>query len=181
MLHIPYDFGWLPNKISSIWGSFTADQWKNWTLCISLFALKGLIPEEHYNCWLLFVTACRCIVKPFVSQSEVLCADALFINFCNTFERLYGWIHVKPNMHMHCHLSECIESFGSLYGFWLFSFERYNGLMSSIHTNNHNIETQLMNEFDCTDQLVSMYRNGRLDKSVYQVIALLIYRIPHVC
>ena len=37
--------------------------------------------------------------------------------------------------------------------------------MSSIHTNNHNIETQLMNEFDCTDQLLSMYRNGRLDKS----------------
>ena len=33
------------------------------------------------------------------------------------------------------------------FGFWLFSFERYNGMLGSIPTNNRNIEVQLMSNF----------------------------------
>ena len=39
---------------------------------------------------------------------------------------------MTPNMHMHCYLADCVRDFGPIYGFWLFSFERYNGLLENI-------------------------------------------------
>ena len=37
---------------------------------------------------------------------------------------------ITPNKHLHLHLKECVENYGCVYGFWLFSFERYNGLQT---------------------------------------------------
>ena len=52
----PSDIGRIPFKISSGFNSFTADQWKSWTLIYSLDALK---PEAHYSLWLQFVQVCQ--------------------------------------------------------------------------------------------------------------------------
>ena len=41
----PSSLGRLPNKISISFGGFTADQWKTWTLVMSLYALKGELPD----------------------------------------------------------------------------------------------------------------------------------------
>ena len=54
---------------------------------------------------------------------------------------------ITPNMHLHLHIKECVENYGSVYGFLLFSFERYNGLLGSFHTNNREVEVQLMRRF----------------------------------
>ena len=53
----PSDIGRIPAKIATGQGfsSFTAEQWRNWTLIYSLCALKEVIPREHYDCWLMFV------------------------------------------------------------------------------------------------------------------------------
>lgn len=53
------DIGKLPKQFSSSYGSFNADQWKNWTLLFSVYALKDVIPDEHLECWRKFVLACR--------------------------------------------------------------------------------------------------------------------------
>ena len=37
--------------------------------------------------------------------------------------------------------------FGPIYGFWCFSFERYNGMLGAINTNKRNIELQIMERF----------------------------------
>ena len=37
---------------------------------------------------------------------------------------------------MACHLKECIAEYGPIEGFWLFAFERYNGLIESMPYNN---------------------------------------------
>ena len=50
-------------------------------------------------------------------------------------------------MHLHLHLKDCTENYGSVYGFLLFSFECYNSLLGSFSTNNHDIEVQLMRKF----------------------------------
>ena len=47
-------------------------------------------------------------------------------------------------MHLHLHLKECVQNYGSNYGFWLFSFERYNGILGSYHTNNKTVVIQIM-------------------------------------
>ena len=54
---IPADCGQLLSNISSSYGSFTAAQWRNWITVYSLVVLKGLLPVEHLQCWLLFVKA----------------------------------------------------------------------------------------------------------------------------
>ena len=62
-------------------------------------------------------------------------------------EQLYGSQFLTLNMHLHLHLPECFQDYGPCYSFWLFSFERYNGILGRYHTNHRSIEIQLMQKF----------------------------------
>ena len=55
-------------------------------------------------------------------------------------------------MHLHGHLSDCINDYGSIYGFWLFSYECYNGILQNYSSNKQDITVQLMRRFiyDCS-------------------------------
>ncbi len=74
-------------------------------------------------------------------------ANMLFKKFGTEVENIFGKDAVKPNHHFHCHLMECIFNFGSPYSFWLFPFERYNGDLGKLHTNNQEMELTLMRKF----------------------------------
>lgn len=52
-----------------------------------------------------------------------------------------------PNIHLHGHLALFIKDFGPVYSFWLFPYERLNGVLGSYHSNSHNISVQLMTRF----------------------------------
>lgn len=54
---------------------------------------------------------------------------------------------VTPNMHLHMHLLDCVLDYGPVYAFWLFSFERYNGILGDYGTNQRATELQLMRKF----------------------------------
>ena len=69
-------------------------------------------------------------------------------------------------MHMHGHLADCVLDFGPTSSFWLFSFERYNGILRDQPTNNRSIEAQLMNRFLLDNShlhLISMANNSKWD------------------
>ncbi len=68
--------------------------------------------------------ASRLLSKHQVTASDISVADALLLTFGRRFEHMYGSIAVTPNVHMHCHLMECVKDFGPINSFWLFSFER---------------------------------------------------------
>lgn len=146
--------GRLPHKMSANYGCYTASQWKNWTLVYSLFVLDGLLPEEHMRCWQAFVLACKFLTRPVITALELQKADLMLLQFCRKFEELYGKSKVKPNMHLHGHLKECVLDYGPIYNFWCFSFERYNGILSSFKTNNRCIEIQLMRKL-LSDHFIS--------------------------
>lgn len=78
----PSDIGRVPSKIASSFSGFTAEQWKNWTMFFSLFALKGILPREHYNCWHMFARACYLICRRAVTKVQVKEADKLLKEFC---------------------------------------------------------------------------------------------------
>ena len=149
----PSDIGRIPHKISSGFSSFTADQWKNWTLIYSLVVLKTILPEEHYLCWLSFVQACNLLCSRAISQAAVNNFNAHLLAFCNAFQQLYGAQYCTPNMHFHCHLKECINDYGPANAFWLFACERLNGYLGSVPTNHQAIEVQLMRKFTSTQQV----------------------------
>ena len=59
-------------------------------------------------------------------------------------EQLYGRKAVTPNMHLHCHLKDCLLECGPVHAFWCFSFERFNGILGGMQVNGRSIEIQLM-------------------------------------
>lgn len=60
---------------------------------------------------------------------------------------MYGPSVITPNMHLHGHLRECFKDYGPVYNFWLFSFERYNGIFENFPTSTRSLEIQLMQRF----------------------------------
>lgn len=103
------------------------------------FALKGVIPNQHYAMWTNFVQACQILCSKVITVEECQQADEKLLSFCKMFENLCGKEKCTPNMHLHGHLRDCILDYGPIYSFWCFSFERYNGIMGDYHTNNVNI------------------------------------------
>ena len=82
-----------------------------------------------------------------MTPEDITIADGLLLRFCKRTVELYGSEAITPNMHMHCHLASCIREFGPVHSFWLFPFERYNGILEGQPTNNRSIELQLMHRF----------------------------------
>ena len=147
----PSDVGRIPGKIASGFSSFTAEQWRNWTLIYSLSSLKDVLPHRHYDCWLLFVKSTSLLCRRSITLQELDKADTLLMEFCEIFVQLYGKENYTINMHLHGHLKECMLDFGPVYSFWLFSFERMNGILGAYHTNSRDIPLQVMRRFLASD------------------------------
>ena len=145
--NVPSSIGRIPTKVEACIGSLTADEWKNWTCIYSPFALWDVLPSEHMECWLKFAHACRIICQPILQKDEISKIHELLIEFCKTCERLYGPEFCTMNLHLHCHMGECLYDFGPSHGFWCFAFERCNGILGSYPNNNRNIEKTMMTRF----------------------------------
>lgn len=111
-INVPLDIGRIPHKIESSMASLTADQWKNWTCIYSLYVLHDILPQEHLNCWWLFVQACILICHPILSNDIICKIDELLLSFCKAFESLYGDDSCTINIHLHCHVAECLQDYG---------------------------------------------------------------------
>ncbi len=103
--------------------------------------------------------------------------DALLLQFCRRTERLFGKNCITPNMHLSCHLYECIVDYGPLHGFWCFAFERYNGILGAMPNNNRNIEPQLMQRF-LRDNLSLTFASFE-DDEISQELRLLLPKLTH--
>ena len=139
-------FGRLPACLNHP-SSLTAEQWMLWVNYYSLYCLYDLIATTHFECWRHFVLASRLLCRRKLSNDEIKLADALLMQFCRKFETLYGNEAVRPNIHLHAHLADCVRDYGPMSTFWLFAFERFNGILGDEPTNNRSIEIQLMKRF----------------------------------
>ncbi|OAD66750.1 hypothetical protein PHYBLDRAFT_152021 [Phycomyces blakesleeanus NRRL 1555(-)] len=72
---------------------------------------------------------------PSISTEDLDKAHCSLEAFCVECEILYDLDPLSPNMHLHLYLKETIVSFGPVYGYWLFSFERFNGVLKNYATN----------------------------------------------
>ena len=127
--------------IESSMAKLTADEWKNWTCVYSLFVLHDILPKEHLECWWLFVQACMLVCQPILTHERIR-IDELLLNFCKTFQRLYGRDACTVNIHLHCHLSDCLCDYGPALGTWCLSFERYSGILGRIPSNKQTLKIE---------------------------------------
>ena len=144
---VPKGIGRIPHKLSSNFARLTADEWKNWTLLFSPIALHNHLPPDDFNCWQLYVSACNIYCSSVLTLSDINRADELMKSFFVAAETLYGPSFLSINMHLHLHLQKFFKDYGPCYGYWLFSYERYNGILGNYHTNQLSIEIQLMRRF----------------------------------
>ena len=147
MIIPPLNIGRIPAKISSGFASFTADEWKHWILIYSLYALHGVLPDRDYSCWLLFVKFCSKVCKSVVSRHDILSAQEILLEFCDTFQQLYGASACTPNLHMACHLKDSLLDYGPFPAFWCFSFERFNGTLEGMCKSWITPEKQMLTKF----------------------------------
>ena len=110
----------------------------------SLIALHNVLPQEHLECWQTYVMTCNIYCSSVISLDEINFADELMRSFFTKAESLYGSRFLTINGHLHLHLQNVFKDYGPCYGYWLFSFEHYNGILGRYHTNQLSIEIQLM-------------------------------------
>ena len=120
----------------------------NWTNIFSVYALKGILPDHFLHNWRLFVLASARLCNRVITNEDLVLIDQYVVAFCKGVETNYGKLTVTPNMHLTCHLTECIRDYGPIHCFWLFSFERYNGHLGSLPNNNRSVEMQFMRRFN---------------------------------
>jgi len=144
---VPSSVGRIPHKLSANFSNLTADEWKNWTLLFSPIALHSYLPSDDYTCWQFYVSACNIYFSSILTEQDIDRADELMRSFFVAAEALYGASFLTINTHLHLHLQEVYKDYGPCYGYWLFSYERYNGILGNFHTNQLSIEIQLMRRF----------------------------------
>lgn len=94
LLSFLYDAGRIPCKIASSFSGFTADQWRIWTTVISPIVLKGILPVDDLNCWLLFVNACQLLITRIITNDSVKEADQYLVVFVKNFKDFMAMPHV---------------------------------------------------------------------------------------
>ena len=81
---VPSDIGRIPYKVRSGFSSFTADQWKNWTIHFSLLVLHDILSGENLECWRHF---CVSLPHTFAVNSLLLTRfDWQMLFFCSFVE-----------------------------------------------------------------------------------------------
>jgi hypothetical protein len=91
-----------------------------------------------------------------ITTEQNSAAHKHYCNFLHLFESTYGSAAVTPNMHLSLHIAAMVTRFGPPTGFWLFSFERYNGIIGKMHTNNRTVERTFLRTFVDFSSLVDI-------------------------
>jgi len=71
-----------------------------------------------------------------ITHGDIDKADLLLREFCQAVEKLYGPDSCTMNLHLHCHIAECLHDYGPAHATWCFSFECYNGVLGDTPNNN---------------------------------------------
>ena len=124
-------------------GKLKADQWR--TVCtvsltITLCRLWGGPDASEKQRLLLdnFISLVCAVDLATRRSMDVTRADRFdryMLHYLRTLRNLFGH-HLVPNHHLSLHLRDCLMLFGPVHAWWAFPFERYNGLLQNLNTNN---------------------------------------------
>ncbi|OJT11998.1 hypothetical protein TRAPUB_11455, partial [Trametes pubescens] len=133
----PKNFG------SAAHGKLKADQWR--TVCtvsmtITLTRLWGITSATSKDRLLLdnfihLVIAVDLATRRSMDKARALAFDHHMLQYLLGLREIFSH-ELVPNHHLSLHLVTCLLMFGPVHGWWAFPFERYNGLLQNLNTNN---------------------------------------------
>ena len=124
-------------------GKLKADQWR--TVCtvslvITLVRLWGHQPSDSKEGVLLqnfihLVTAVDLATRRSMDADQARLFRHHALEYLKGLREIFSH-QLVPNHHLMLHLEACLLLFGPVHGWWGFPFERYNGLLQGLNTNN---------------------------------------------
>ena len=131
--------------------SLKAEEMMSFVTIYSDQLLSGLIDAKNYQMWKYFSAACRGSSGRMLYRIEIPRLQESYYNFLKTFEDLHPDKCV-PNMHLGHESFLSLEEYGPNHVSWCYAFERMNGILGSVHTNNKAIQMTVHKSFASAQQ-----------------------------
>jgi hypothetical protein len=125
------------------WGNFKADEWKAfciYNLPITLTRLWGSKPKDdrHYlmlENFMELVSAVKLANLRTITEKEISLSDKHMRAYLNGLIELYPSRMLTPYQHLSLHFAGQLRRFGPTHSCRCYAFERYNGIIQKISTN----------------------------------------------
>ncbi|KIJ07324.1 hypothetical protein PAXINDRAFT_182502 [Paxillus involutus ATCC 200175] len=91
--------------------------------------------NKMFELVLFLSTATRLLTSRSISMYDVDRGQQLLQRYCRM--ALTMRIHLVINHHLSMHYAPFFKNFGPVYAWWLFAFERFNGLLEQVNLNGH--------------------------------------------
>ncbi|KAG9121715.1 hypothetical protein FRC07_002231 [Ceratobasidium sp. 392] len=157
----PSKIGRLPKKLATKGGLRKADEFRRLITVLPMalwFVWKGQddsipndaepIPddssyvEDHirsrqkiFELTVLLSAASRLLTSWSLTLEDVKHGQTLLQRYCQGLLRLA--VQLKPNHHFCMHYERCFQLYGPAYAWWLFAYERFNGILEKVQINCH--------------------------------------------
>jgi hypothetical protein len=144
-LRLPSWYRTAPKHPGEIWwGKFKADEWKSFctvNLPITLSRLWGKRPkvDRHYcmlENFLHLVTAVNLANQRTITEEQIIQYQSHITSYLKGFIDLYPFASITPYQHLSVHFSTHLRRWGPTHSWRCFAFERYNGVIQGLPTNN---------------------------------------------
>ena len=143
----------LPRSISEHLKYWKASELLSFLLFYGLPTLYGLLPDNYFSHYSLFVNAIFLLLQESISEADLQEADRLLDGFCKSFSNLYQLRFYTLNVHQLLHLVDDVRDLGPLYTHSCFAFEDKNGFLLKLIHGTQFIDSQIISAVSITQKL----------------------------
>lgn len=130
-----------------------ASKLRSFLLFYGLPTLYGLLPDNYFSHYTLFVNAIFILLQESISEADLQEADRLLDGFCKSFSNLYQPRFHTLNVHQLLHLVDDVRDLGPLYTHSCFAFEDKNGFLLKLIHGTQFIDSQIISAVSITQKL----------------------------
>jgi hypothetical protein len=150
----PRSMGPVLGKIGHKMSRFTGHELKNMLNTFFLWLVDGSVNEKQYQLVSHLHEASRIADERVVTDAQIDDLEAHLKEYCTLYAEVYGGNALKPNHHFCRHLGGFMRDYGPTCAFWLFAFERYNGIMTSLNTRASVVEISMFRQYSIHSTLL---------------------------
>ena len=143
----------LPRSISEHLKYWKASELRSFLLFYGLPTLYGLLPDNYFSHYTLFVNAIFILLQESITEADLLEADRLLDSFCKSFSNLYHPRFHTLKVHQLLHLVDDVRDLGPLYTHSCFAFEDKNGFLLKLIHGTQFIDSQIISAVSITQKL----------------------------
>lgn len=119
-----------PREISQR-AQWKANEWLNWLLYFSNPCLVQILPIQYLNHFQMLQKIIQKLIGNDINVEVIIECRILADSFVKEFQNFYGKKCMVYNVHLLIHMIDSVANFGPLWGFSLFPYENYNGMLKN--------------------------------------------------